>query len=83
MGNMADYNINEVAGACSLMLGSLGGLLLICFKSRCSNIGYSCLWGMFKWNCQRRVTSGVDTSDDENEAANRATTTAREPPPIP
>ena len=29
MGNLADYNINEVAGSAALIISSVGGLLLI------------------------------------------------------
>ena len=61
MGKLADYNINEVAGAISLILGGLGGLLLIIFKSRCSQI--SCCWGL--WSCIRVLPP--DDSDDDEE----------------
>ena len=67
-GELANFNINEIAGACSLILGSLGGLLLICFKSRCSSINYSCFWGLFRWNCIRQLPD--DSSDDENSSDN-------------
>ena len=58
MGKLADYNINEVAGAVSLFLGGLGGLLLIIFKSRCSTI--SCCWGLY--SCIREIP---DNGSDE------------------
>ena len=51
MGNLADYNINEVAGSAALIISSVGGLLLICFKSRCTNVRL--LWGCY--DCQRNV----------------------------
>ena len=37
MGQLADFNINEIAGSIALIMGSLGGLFLIIFKSRCSS----------------------------------------------
>ena len=48
---MADYNINEIAGSLALILGSIGGLCLIMFKSRCENI--SLFWGCY--SCHRKV----------------------------
>ena len=59
MGQLADFNINEVAGAVSLFLGGLGGLLLIIFKSRCSTI--TCCWGLY--SCVREVP---DADSDED-----------------
>ena len=35
MGLLQDFNINELAGATGLMLGALGPMLAIIFKSRC------------------------------------------------
>ena len=34
MGELANYTIDQVAGALALTLGSIGGLCLILFKSR-------------------------------------------------
>ena len=38
MGELANYTIDQVAGALALTLGSVGGLCLILFKSRCQRI---------------------------------------------
>tara|TARA_R110000824_G_scaffold18954_7_gene74277 strand:+ start:3471 stop:3758 length:288 start_codon:yes stop_codon:yes gene_type:complete len=35
MGLLQEFNINELAGATGLMLGALGTVLAIIFKSRC------------------------------------------------
>jgi len=35
MGLLQEFNINELAGATGLMLGALGTMLAIIFKSRC------------------------------------------------
>ena len=51
MGQLADFNINEIAGSIALIMGSLGGLCLIIFKSRCSSV--SLCWGF--WSCDRVV----------------------------
>jgi hypothetical protein len=51
MGELADFSMDQIAGACALLLGSLGGLCLILFKSRCEKI--SVCWGA--WTCDRKV----------------------------
>ena len=51
MGELANYTIDQVAGALALTLGSVGGLCLILFKSRCQRI--SICWGV--WSCDRKV----------------------------
>ena len=51
MGELDDYSLDQVAGALALVLGSLGGLCLILFKSRCETI--SICWGA--WTCDRKV----------------------------
>lgn len=58
---MADYNINEIAGSLALVLGSIGGLCLIMFKSRCENI--SLLWGCY--SCQRKVQEEQEAEGEE------------------
>ena len=58
MGELANYTIDQVAGALALTLGSVGGLCLILFKSRCQRI--SICWGA--WACDRKV------SEEEEEA---------------
>ena len=62
MGELDDYSLDQVAGATALVLGSLGGLLLICFKSRCSSI--SLCWGI--WKCDRKVPN--DSSEEDGVA---------------
>ena len=63
MGKLADYNINEVAGALSLAIGSLGGLCLILFKSRCKTI--SICYGL--WKCNREVLDEDETKDKKDK----------------
>ena len=59
MGNLANYTIDQVAGALALTLGSVGGLCLILFKSRCERI--SVCWGL--WSCNRKVSDDVIDSE--------------------
>ena len=56
MGELANYTIDQVAGALALTLGSIGGLCLILFKSRCETI--SICWGA--WACNRKVAEEED-----------------------
>ena len=62
MGQLANYTIDQVAGALALTLGSLGGLCLILFKSRCETI--SICWGA--WACNRKVAE-EDKEEDKKE----------------
>jgi len=64
MGILQEFNINELAGATGLMLGALGGLLAVIWKSRCHckmNLCYIC-------QCERKPPpeKEVDSSDEEN-----------------
>jgi hypothetical protein len=65
-GQLADFSIDQLAGALALVLGSCGGLLLIVFKSRCTQISFC--WGL--WSCMRQVPE--EDSDDEQQAAGAA-----------
>jgi len=63
MGLLQEFNINELAGATGLMLGALGGLLAVIWKSRCHckmNLCYIC-------QCERKPPpeKEVNSSDDE------------------
>ena len=60
MGELGNYTIDQIAGALALTLGSIGGLCLIMFKSRCERI--SLCWGA--WTCDRKV---VDESSEEDK----------------
>ena len=63
MGELANYTIDQVAGALALTLGSLGGLCLILFKSRCSTI--SICWGL--WSCNRKVMTEEELEKAEKD----------------
>ena len=63
-GILQSFNINELAGATGLILGALGGLLAVIWKSRCHckmNLCYLC-------QCERKPPPDrgeVDSSDEE------------------
>jgi len=79
MGKLDDFSLDQVAGSAALIVSSIGGLLLIVFKSKCRTI--SCCWGM--WSCVRDI-SEVDESDEEEvipkESSNQ---TPQESEPVP
>ena len=63
MGLLQEFNINELAGATGLMLGALGALLAVIWKSRCHckmNLCYLC-------QCERfpPTDNAQDSSDEE------------------
>ena len=63
MGKLADFTIDQGAGSLALVLGSIGGLCLILFKSRCETI--TICWGL--WSCNRKVMT-----EEELEKAEKA-----------
>ncbi len=50
-GTLQDYTIDQLAGATALICGSLGGLLMILWKSKCKKI--SCCYLI---TCDREIT---------------------------
>ena len=62
MGQLGDFGLDQMAGAIALVLGSLGGLLLICFSSRCTEVRV--LWGCY--SCARAVPAVQSDSEDEH-----------------
>tara|TARA_R110000744_G_scaffold311291_1_gene418860 strand:- start:187 stop:486 length:300 start_codon:yes stop_codon:yes gene_type:complete len=86
MGKLADYTIDQVAGALALTLGSIGGLCLILFKSRCEKI--TICWGI--WSCNRKVADdddgekqGSEAKDSEAKKEEGGETVVLIPPPAP
>tara|TARA_R110002096_G_scaffold118110_2_gene255825 strand:- start:1868 stop:2128 length:261 start_codon:yes stop_codon:yes gene_type:complete len=80
MGELANFTIDQVAGAMALTLGSIGGLCLILFKSRCETI--SICWGL--WTCNRKVQEEDSSEDDKKEEqSSREPTLVPSPEPEP
>jgi len=79
MGELANFNINEVGGTAALIISSIGGLLLICFKSRCTNV--KLCWGCY--NCERDVADIEDSEDSAKPTETPGTTPAPTPTPTP
>lgn len=66
---MEQFNINELAGATGLILGAIGGILAIIFKSRCYckfRIGISDKFNLCM--CERKPPpDNIDLEEDEEE----------------
>ena len=77
--SMEEFNINELAGATGLILGAVGGILAIIFKSRCYckfRIGISDKWNICM--CERKPPPDPNPNDSEEE-----TDSITEPPSQP
>jgi len=68
-GLLQQFNINELAGATGLILGAIGGLLAVIWKSRCycrMNLCYLCF-------CERKPPPDKnDSSDEETKPDDKA-----------
>ena len=63
IGKMEDFTIDQFAGSLALILGSIGGLLMIIWKSRCA-CRINCCW-LFR--CERLPPNDdKEESDEEN-----------------
>jgi len=67
-GQLQDFTIDQLAGAAALVLGSIGGLLMIIWKSRCAcrvRLGISDKCYIF--DCERAPPPDDKDSDDEEK----------------
>ena len=67
MGNLENFTIDQFAGASALVIGSLGGLLMIIWKSRCREIKCKICCGLWSHNCIREIMSDEE-EDDKKES---------------
>jgi len=66
---MEDFTIDQFAGSMALILGSIGGLLMIIWKSRCKCSMNCC----YLFQCSREPPPDENDTDDEAEdQTNRA-----------
>jgi hypothetical protein len=82
---MEQFNINELAGATGLILGAVGGILAIIFKSRCYckfRIGISDKYNLCM--CERKPPpDNIDEGDDNEDPTKPKETKPKETKPKP
>lgn len=61
---------NDLANLMTVGAAALGSLLLIIFKSRCTKIDCSFLWGFLRYGCIRDVNNDSDEEDDKDNKKN-------------
>jgi len=60
---LEDFTIDQFAGSLALILGSVGGLLMIIWKSRCECDLNCC----YVWRCHRKPPPENSVEDDDEE----------------
>lgn len=86
---MENFTIDQFAGATALILGSVGGLLMIIWKSRCAcRCRIGCSDKCYIFDCSRSPPPDTNNnnSDDEDEEKNKINKTnskSQEPQLIP
>ena len=63
MGKLADFSLDQLAGAAALVLSSIGALMLVLFKSNCLKV--KCCFGLVA--CTRRPPSLDEDAQPEPE----------------
>lgn len=67
-GQLQDFTIDQFAGASALILGSIGGLLMIIWKSRCAcRMRLGCSDKCYIFDCERAPPPDDKDSDDEDK----------------
>ena len=88
-GQLQDFTIDQLAGATALVLGSIGGLLMIIWKSRCAcRVRLGCSDKCYLFDCERKPPdpNNPDSSDEEqgnNLKPNKPLEPKPEPEPEP
>lgn len=68
LGNMEDFTIDQFAGATALILGSVGGLLMIIWKSRCAcRCRIGCSDRCYLFDCERAPPPDDDSDDEKSK----------------
>lgn len=68
MGQMEDFTIDQFAGATALILGSVGGLLMIIWKSRCAcRCRIGCSDKCYLFDCERSPPPDDDSDDEKSK----------------
>ena len=68
---MDNMKPNDLANLMTVGAAALGSLLLIIFKSRCTKIDCSFLWGFFKYGCIRDVNNDSDEEEDKDKKTDK------------
>lgn len=71
-GRLQDFTIDQLAGATALVLGSVGGLLMIIWKSRCAcRVRVGCSDSCYIFDCERAPPPDENDSDDERKGKDK------------
>lgn len=66
-GQLQDFTIDQLAGATALVLGSVGGLLMIIWKSRCAcRMRLGCSDKCYIFDCERKPPPDNSSDDEDN-----------------
>jgi len=68
LAQMENFTIDQFAGATALILGSVGGLLMIIWKSRCAcRCRIGCTDKCYLFDCERKPPPDSNDSDNEDD----------------
>jgi len=71
-GRLQDFTIDQLAGASALVLGSIGGLLMIIWKSRCAcRMRLGCSDSCYIFDCERAPPPDDQDSDNESSKGDK------------
>jgi len=83
-GRLQDFTIDQLAGASALLLGSIGGLLMIIWKSRCAcRMRVGCTDKCYVFDCERAPPPDNQDSDEEDTKKKKKKNKTPAPAPAP